>query len=104
MPVTVLHFGRIALPVAARPRCRASIGHLDGDAHMVGFSHVHRQLYFVQLGSGVEAFPATRRTQTGLDWLDCALICLFLLGLYTNYTIQISAKVPFPSLPAALPG
>ena len=39
-----------------------------------------------------------------LDWLDCALICLFLLGLYTNYTIQISAKVPFPSVPAGIAG
>ena len=39
-----------------------------------------------------------------LDWLDCALICLFLLGLYTNYTVQISAKVPFPSAPAGVAG
>jgi hypothetical protein len=39
-----------------------------------------------------------------LDWLDCALIGLFLLGLYTNYTVQISAKVPFPSAPAGVAG
>jgi hypothetical protein len=36
----------------------------------------------------------------GRDWLDCALRCLFLLGLYPNYTIRISAKVPFPSMPS----
>ena len=39
-----------------------------------------------------QANPAS--TQTGLNWLDYALVCLFLLGLYTNYTINISAKVP----------
>ena len=39
-----------------------------------------------------------------LTWVDMALICLFLLGLYTNYTIQISEKVPFPSLPAGVAG
>jgi hypothetical protein len=71
---------------------------------MMGFSHIHRQPYFVHSGSGVEAIPATKRTQIGLDWLDRALICLFLLGLYTSYTIQISAKVPFPSLPAGTAG
>ena len=50
------------------------------------------------------AYPVAARAPTGLDWLDCALICLFLLGLYTNYTIQISAKVPFPSLPSGIAG
>jgi hypothetical protein len=39
-----------------------------------------------------------------LDWLDVALVCLFLIGLYTNYTIQLSAKVPFPSAPAGVAG
>ena len=69
---------------------------------MVGFSHVHRQLYFVHFGSSIEA--VARRKETGLEWLDRALICLFLIGLYTNYTIQISAKVPFPSLPSGIAG
>ena len=32
------------------------------------------------------------------------LICLFLVGLYTNYTIQVSAKVPFPSAPSGVAG
>src|SRR5215475_1876013 len=40
----------------------------------------------------------------GLDGLDLALICLFLLGLYTNFTIQISTKVPFPSAPSGIAG
>jgi hypothetical protein len=46
-----------------------------------------------------QANAAAVRAPHHLDWLDCAVICLFLLGLYTNYTVQISAKVPFPSLP-----
>ena len=53
-------------------------------------------------GRRAEAAPA--HSAPGLDWLDCALICLFLLGLYTNYTVQISAKVPFPSAPAGIAG
>lgn len=44
------------------------------------------------------------RSDPGLDKVDLVLICLFLLGLYTNYTIQISAKVPFPSAPAGIAG
>jgi hypothetical protein len=44
------------------------------------------------------------RGMSSLDVLDRALICLFLLGLYTNFTIQISTKVPFPSAPAGVAG
>jgi hypothetical protein len=40
----------------------------------------------------------------GIDGFDIALICLFLIGIYTNYTIMISAKVPFPSVPAGVAG
>ena len=62
----------------------------------------------VDFGSAAErqavAAAGRVRAPAHLDWLDCALICLFLLGLYTNYTIQISAKVPFPSLPAGVAG
>ncbi|MEA2805636.1 MAG: hypothetical protein QOE49_5731, partial [Rhodospirillaceae bacterium] len=48
-------------------------------------------------------YPA--RTDVGrIAWFDMALICLFLLGLYSNYTIAISAKVPFPSAPAGIAG
>jgi hypothetical protein len=32
------------------------------------------------------------------------LICLFLIGMYTNYTIMVSAKVPFPSAPSGIAG
>jgi len=39
-----------------------------------------------------------------LSGLDMALVCLFVIGLYTNYTIPISAKVPFPSAPAGVAG
>jgi len=71
---------------------------------MVGYSHVLRQVHFVRPFDDRRANPASVRTQTGLNGLDYALICLFLLGLYTNYTINISAKVPFPSLPAGVAG
>ena len=53
-------------------------------------------------GRRAEAAPA--HSARGLDWLDMALICLFLLGIYTNYTVQVSAKVPFPSAPAGVAG
>jgi hypothetical protein len=33
-----------------------------------------------------------------------ALICIFLLGLYSNYTIQIATNVPFPSAPSGIAG
>lgn len=48
-----------------------------------------------------------RAIQSGvsrLDGLDMALICLFLIGMYTNYTIMVSAKVPFPSAPSGVAG
>ena len=48
--------------------------------------------------------PAPMRWAPRLDWLDRVLICVFLLGLYTNFTIQISTKVPFPSAPAGIAG
>ena len=47
---------------------------------------------------------AIQREVSCIDWLDIALICLFLAGLYTHYTIQLSAKVPFPSAPAGVAG
>jgi len=71
---------------------------------MVGISQVRRQLYFVHSHGGGGVLPATTRTQTRLEGLDCALIFLFMLGLYTNYTIYISAKVPFPSVPSGIAG
>lgn len=45
---------------------------------------------------------ATQAKQLGK--IDLILIGLFLVGLYTNYTVQISAKVPFPSVPAGIAG
>jgi hypothetical protein len=47
--------------------------------------------------------PSTGQARR-IDWFDMALICLFLLGLYSNYTIAISAKVPFPSAPSGIAG
>ena len=47
---------------------------------------------------------AIQSSVSRLDWLDMALICLFLIGMYTNYTIMVSAKVPFPSVPSGVAG
>jgi len=43
-------------------------------------------------------------TATRLDWVDVALVCLFAVGLYTSFTIMVSQKVPFPSVPAGIAG
>jgi hypothetical protein len=68
---------------------------------------------FVQARPGYGAFGSlperqvhagTGRSVQGLDWLDVLLVCVFLVGLYTNFTVQISAKVPFPSAPAGVAG
>ena len=58
-----------------------------------------------QLGS-VDRFRnrAIGSGESRIDWLDMALICLFLIGMYTNYTIMVSAKVPFPSAPSGVAG
>ena len=40
----------------------------------------------------------------GLGWIDLVLIFIFMAGLYTNYTIMLSAKVPLPSAPAGFAG
>ena len=40
----------------------------------------------------------------GIGLVDMALACVFLIGLYTHYTIMISAGVPFPSMPAGVAG
>ncbi|HLI11855.1 MAG TPA: hypothetical protein VKY65_09675 [Alphaproteobacteria bacterium] len=48
--------------------------------------------------------PSKDPTRPRLRWADMALICIFLIGVYTHYTIQISARVPFPSAPAGIAG
>jgi hypothetical protein len=42
--------------------------------------------------------------QRRLGALDILLVWVFLVGLYTNYTIMVSAKVPFPSAPSGIAG
>ena len=49
-------------------------------------------------------YVVARAAETRLDWVDLALICVFLVGLYTNFTIMISAKVPLPSAPSGVAG
>lgn len=56
-----------------------------------------------------ESFPKQRYGSVAgstprLDALDFALIAIFLIGIYTNYTILISKNVPFPSAPAGVAG
>jgi hypothetical protein len=48
--------------------------------------------------------PARLRHVVSFGGIDIALVCLFMFGIYTNYTIQISTKVPFPSVPAGVAG
>jgi hypothetical protein len=50
------------------------------------------------------AAPLAVVARRRLDPVDLALICVFILGIYTHYTIQITARVPFPSVPAGLAG
>ena len=45
------------------------------------------------------AAPATR-----LDWLDTALVSLFLLGLYLGVALQISSGVPLTCAPSGMAG
>jgi len=54
--------------------------------------------------AGFRPQAGSRRRGASFGWIDVALICLFLIGVYTNYTIQISAKVPFPSVPSGVAG
>jgi hypothetical protein len=54
-----------------------------------------------------DAWPAavvSTVSRRGLDSIDLVLICMFMAGLYTNYTVPISDKLPFPSAPAGLAG
>jgi len=59
----------------------------------------------VWIGDGGVARARTWAPATaGLGWFDLLLICIFLVGLYTNYTIMLSDKVPLPSAPAGIAG
>jgi hypothetical protein len=66
-----------------------------------------RALDYRQGVSQSEWFDRTRATAApaqGIGPIDMALVCVFLVGLYTHYTIMISASVPFPSMPAGVAG
>jgi hypothetical protein len=58
--------------------------------------------------TGNESLPFSRpiapSRAPGLGRIDLALVCLFIIGLYTHYTIMISAKVPLPSVIAGVAG
>src|SRR5262249_30453926 len=48
--------------------------------------------------------PTSSLSRKGVDGFDVLLVLVFLVGLYTNYTIQISQSVPLPSAPAGIAG
>src|ERR1044072_3784064 len=57
--------------------------------------------------SVVDGHPADARAAApaaGLGWVDLVLIFIFMAGLYTNYPIMLSQKLPFPSAPAGVAG
>jgi hypothetical protein len=49
-------------------------------------------------------WPTESLSGKGLAGLDVFLVLVFMAGLYTNYTIQITHAVPFPSAPAGVAG
>ena len=60
-----------------------------------------------QLAWVVDESPARTRASAqaaGLGWVDLVLIFIFMAGIYTNYTIMLSQKLPFPSAPAGVAG
>ena len=40
----------------------------------------------------------------GISWFDVVLVLIFMAGIYTAYTIQITPTVPFPSAPSGVAG
>jgi hypothetical protein len=62
------------------------------------------------VGSVVQAYELPRTqdaawpTAKRIDWVDLVLIGIFLVGLYTSFTIMVSAKVPLPSAPSGVAG
>ncbi len=66
-----------------------------GDVYTRGFERA-----YLQPRPSLMPHATARR----LDWVDLALIGLFLIGLYTNFTIMISVKVPLPSAPSGIAG
>jgi hypothetical protein len=70
-------------------------------AHALDYRRGVSQLDWFTTARNTRALPAEG---SGIGWADMALICVFLIGLYTHYTIMISAKVPFPSVPSGAAG
>src|SRR5258708_20876850 len=64
-----------------------------------GLARTRDEAYF----EAPESIPS-RSAFPRLTWVDMALVALFMVGIYTNFTVQVSAKVPFPSAPAGGPG
>src|SRR5215813_2705860 len=83
----------------------AERGERTGDAWMRSYAPARRQLYsdFTVL-EGRRVPAAANPARMGLTWPDMALIALFMIGLYTTYTIQLGEKPPLPSAPAGFAG
>jgi hypothetical protein len=52
---------------------------------------------------GAGASPALRQAAP-ITWFDGLLIVVFMIGMYTNYTIFITPRVPFPLVPSGVAG
>lgn len=61
-----------------------------------------QEAVWVADGSAAGASASVRAP--GLGWVDLVLIFIFMAGLYTNYTVMLSQKVPLPSVPAGAAG
>ena len=70
-------------------RVRRPVATLDIDARVI---------------DGSAAGARASAPAAGLGWLDLVLIFFFMAGLYTNYTIMLSEKLPIPSAPAGFAG
>lgn len=69
------------------------------DAALGAIGRVQRRMTF----SAFDRTPSSAAKHR-IGAFDVALICLFLVGIYTNYTIMVSEKVPLPSAPSGVAG
>jgi hypothetical protein len=60
------------------------------------------ELGTVHLPRRISAKP--HASSPGLDWIDIALIVVFVAGIYTSFPLTISKTVPFPSAPSGIAG
>lgn len=76
-----------------------------------GYLQARRRAGWPDVGNwpftSVRPAPPIARNQSParcVSWVDIALMAIFLVGLYTNFTVMVSPKVPFPSVPSGVAG